>query len=256
MKGKNNKMIKPKQLHLIMPMGGRGSRFFEDGFEIPKPLIKINKKPFFYWATQSVANFVDVKEITFIVLQEHIRDFHIDDEIRKYYPDSRLIVIPQVLAGAVLTCWEGVKSIEDDAPVLFNDCDHLFVCNEFNQFCKHEFADSPDGAVLTFQSEEPKFSFLRYDENGVVAGTVEKQVCSSDAICGAYYFQSRAVFERAAKEYLEKCTYSEFFVSGLYNVILDNGGTVKGFPTDIHITFGTPEEYSVAKSMDGFERVE
>ena len=28
--------------HLIMPMGGRGQRFFENGFELPKPLNIIN----------------------------------------------------------------------------------------------------------------------------------------------------------------------------------------------------------------------
>ena len=34
-------------IHLIMPMGGKGSRFSENGFSIPKPLIIINDKPFF-----------------------------------------------------------------------------------------------------------------------------------------------------------------------------------------------------------------
>ena len=37
-----------KKLHLIMPMGGRGYRFFKDGYSMPKPLIELNGKPFFY----------------------------------------------------------------------------------------------------------------------------------------------------------------------------------------------------------------
>lgn len=41
-------------------------------------------------------------------------------------------VIPEVLAGAVLTCMAGVENINDDRPVLFNDCDHMFCCSEFN----------------------------------------------------------------------------------------------------------------------------
>ena len=28
-------------INLVMPMGGKGSRFTNEGFEIPKPLIKI-----------------------------------------------------------------------------------------------------------------------------------------------------------------------------------------------------------------------
>ena len=43
-----------EKLHLIMPMGGRGARFFRDGFVQPKPLIRLRDKPFFYWAVQSV----------------------------------------------------------------------------------------------------------------------------------------------------------------------------------------------------------
>ena len=42
------------KLHLILPMAGRGSRFFKNGFVCPKPLIEINGKPFFYWAARSV----------------------------------------------------------------------------------------------------------------------------------------------------------------------------------------------------------
>ena len=48
-----------KKLHLIMPMGGAGSRFFKNGFVMPKPLIEISGKPFLYWATKSIEKYVD-----------------------------------------------------------------------------------------------------------------------------------------------------------------------------------------------------
>ena len=34
--------------HLIMPMGGAGSRFANSGYMLPKPLIEIEGKPFFF----------------------------------------------------------------------------------------------------------------------------------------------------------------------------------------------------------------
>lgn len=244
------------QLHLVMPMGGRGSRFFRNGYNIPKPLIEIKGKPFFYWSTQSILHFIQPKDLTFVVLNEHNQDFHLDKEILRYYPEARIIAIPEVLDGAVLTCLEGIKSVVDTDPILFNDCDHLFVCDGFYRFCNNGFQDNPDGALLTFQSAEPKFSFIKYNNHNKVIGTVEKQVVSADAICGAYYFKSRDTFENAARQYLIECNYSEFFVSGLYNVILSSGGAVRAFPTNLHITFGTPEEYLAATQTDGFERVE
>ena len=42
------------KLNVIMPMGGGGTRFGNHGFNVPKPLIEIYGKPFFYWATQSL----------------------------------------------------------------------------------------------------------------------------------------------------------------------------------------------------------
>ena len=41
-----------EKIHLIMPMAGAGSRFAKMGFELPKPLIEIQGKPFLYWSTK------------------------------------------------------------------------------------------------------------------------------------------------------------------------------------------------------------
>ncbi len=35
--------------------------------------------------------------------------------------------------------------------------------------------DTPDGALLTFQSDDPKYSFVQFDEYGNVIRTVEKR---------------------------------------------------------------------------------
>lgn len=35
-----------KGIHLVMPMAGSGSRFYNQGYSIPKPLIEIKGRPF------------------------------------------------------------------------------------------------------------------------------------------------------------------------------------------------------------------
>lgn len=192
---------------------------------------------------------IDVADITFVVLKEHVDGFHIVDEIRRFYPDAKTVVLPHVLDGACLSCLEGVKWITDDCPILFNDCDHMFFCKQFDEFCsigRFGGLEGPDGAILTFESNEPRYSFLEYDDAGHVVRTVEKDAVSSHAICGAYYFKNRAVFERATDKYLKECDYSEYFMSGVYNVLARENGVVLGFQTDAHIPFGTPEEYHEA----------
>lgn len=243
------------KIHLIMPMGGAGSRFFNNGFVMPKPLIEINGKPFLYWSTISISNFVDVEDITFVVLQQHIDEFQIDKVIKDNFPNAKIEVIPKLLNGAVLTCMNGVKNIDDSQPIIFNDCDHLFVCNEFYDFCKQAEFDDVDGALLTFDSTDPKYSFLEMDNQGNVIHTVEKKAVSNHAICGAYYFKNKDVFLSNANEYLDKCNYSEYYVSGVYNVMASHKMYIRNFTCDMHLPFGTPDEYYQAEKSDGFERV-
>lgn len=245
-----------KKIHLIMPMGGAGSRFSKEGFLLPKPLIEINKKPFFYWATQSIKKYVELQDITFVVLKQHITDFKIDTIIKQYYPQANIIVIEKVLNGAVLTCLEGIKQIKDDLPIIFNDCDHMFLCKEFNTYCNQGEFEENDGALLTFQSNDPKFSYVKMDNEGNVIGTVEKIVVSNQAICGAYYFKNVAMFKKYAQVYLEECQYNEFFISGIYNVMTNQKKKIVTFPVNEHIPFGTPAEYQIAQRSTFFRELE
>lgn len=242
------------KVHLIMPMGGAGSRFFKGGFIQPKPLIEIKGKPFFYWATKSIEKFVDIKDLTFVVLQEHVDKFNIKNAILNYFPQANVIVIPELLKGAVLTCNAGLTDISDDLPIIFNDCDQMFICKEFYDYCNAgEFADL-DGILLSFKSNEPKYSFLEI-EDGYVINTVEKIVVSDNAICGCYYFKNKAIFQDALEEYLKVCNYSEYFVSGVYNVLAKKGKKIKHMSVDLHLPFGTPEEYELAEKSDDFKRL-
>ena len=245
-----------KKIHLIMPMGGAGSRFFKNGFVMPKPLIEIQKKPFLYWATKSISKYVEVEDITFVVLKQHIEEFEIDKTINEKFPNAKIVVIPQILNGAVLTCMEGVKNIEDDLPIVFNDCDHAFISSEFNTYCKKAEFNKLDGGLLTFESDDPKYSYLKMNEYGNVIHTVEKQVVSTHAICGAYYFKNKNVFLECAKEYLDKCSYSEYFVSGVYNIMAEKNMNIANFKCDIHVPFGTPDEYYNAENNEIFRKIE
>lgn len=234
------------KIHLVMPMGGNGTRFVNEGFDVPKPLIMLQGKPFFYWAVRSVKKFINVEDIIFVVLKKHVDNFYIDRIIKEYFPNSKIQIIPHTLNGAVLTCREGLKNISDNLPILFNDCDHAFICHSFYDFCKAGGFDDIDGALLTFVSNNPNFSYVKFDDSGKVIGTVEKTVVSSEAICGAYYFKNKKIFESTLDLYLKNCSYNEFFISGLYNEMALLNRDIATFQTEEHITFGTPEEYNSA----------
>ncbi|KRE86581.1 dolichyl-phosphate mannose synthase [Paenibacillus sp. Soil766] len=236
-----------------MPMGGRGSRFFEKGIVTPKPLIEIHGKPYFYWAVQSIKKFVTIEQLIFVVLEEHERKYQITKCIKSLYPSAEIVLIPDVLNGPVLTSLEGIKHINNNKGIVINDCDHAFKSQEFyNFFHDNDLRQKIGGALLTFKSQNPNFSYIAYDQENNITGTVEKKVVSSRAICGSYYFQNKATFLNAAQVYLNECEYKEYFVSGLFNTIIAQGKTVESFNVDFHLPFGTPEEYYLAKNSDLF----
>lgn len=245
-----------RKLHLIMPMGGSGSRFFKNGYIVPKPLIEINGKPFLYWSTVSITNYVEDCDVTFVVLEKHIAEFSIDQAIKGYFPNAMIVAVAEeeVSSGPVMTCLAGIRNIEDSVPILFNDCDHMFCCNSFNQAVSDGTVKA-DGALLTFESDEPQFSYVKFDDKKNVCGTVEKKVVSRQAICGAYYVCNAETFRAASAQYFKECEYSEYFVSGVYNVMCRNGLSVRSFEVDFHVPFGTPTEYESAKISKWFKRM-
>lgn len=239
-------------------MAGRGSRFYRNGFPLPKPLIEIHGRPFFYWAVRSVEKNTFCADITFVILQEHVDQFRLDSVIRQYWPEARFVILPDVTEGAAVTAAKGIAQLPKEEPILFNDCDHLFRSCAFADFCREDTAEGAEvaGALLTFESDNPAYSYLQYDDAGSVARTIEKVVASKDAICGAYYFKNRAEFEKAYSAYLDRCEYREFFLSGVYNMAIEQGKKVIGLSTDFHLSFGTPEEYeqaSLEKNNSYFE---
>ena len=244
-----------KEVHYVMPMAGRGSRFNKDGFDLPKPLLEIYGMPFFYWATRSISKFINLASINFVVLQEHIEKFSIDKIIKKLFPEAKIIALPEVTEGAVITSMKGVEEINDDLPIIFNDCDHLFKSEKFNNFFQQNFESNIDGILLTFQANEPKYSFVEKDNNGNITKTVEKKVVSNEAICGCYYFRNKKIFLNAAERYLINCDYNEYFMSGVYNVMLQENKNVKSIKTDFHIPFGVPEEYNIAKKSEKYKEL-
>lgn len=235
------------KIHLVMPMAGRGSRFREKGFAFPKPLLEIYGKPFFYWATQSVRKFVHIASLEYVVLQEHIDNYQIDKKILKLFPEANIHVLPDVTEGAVITCLKGTENISDNLPVVFNDCDHLFKSTEFNTFCNTQDNDQVAGILLTFYSKDAKYSFIEKDAIGNVKMTVEKKAISDEAICGCYYFSQTSIFTQAAQKYIQNCEYLEYFMSGVYNVLIHDERCVKSIKTDFHVPFGVPEEYEEAR---------
>jgi CTP:molybdopterin cytidylyltransferase MocA len=228
-------------LALIIPAAGRGSRFAKDGIPEPKPLIDLEGRPFFWWATESVRRTAKLRQLVYVVLQEHIDRFAIDARIKACYPQATIVAIPEVTSGAAETASLGLQALSEDGPVAINDCDHAFVCSAMPQMVSRLAAEL-DGALMCFRSTSPSYSYVQLDERRRIVGTVEKKVASPYAIAGCYFFSQAKVFAEYYERYKKECPYDELFVSGMFNLIAKHNQGIGLLEVDRHVSFGTPEE--------------
>lgn len=237
-----------RKLHIIMPMAGEGSRFKKEGWTTPKPLIELNGIPLFKHAISSVsADDISLK-YSFIVRQEHIDEYKIDEGIKSFQPDANIFSVLMTTRGAVETCLIAESAIADDDAVIVMDCDLEFRSTKFIKIIKEILAQSVDeasgGALVSFESNEPRYSYAALDEDGFVTRTAEKEVISNHALCGAYFFSTGKRFKQVAHKLLNEPEFKkpEYYVSLLYNYLLADGEKVRLAPMEEYYSYGTPEE--------------
>lgn len=231
-----------------MPMAGEGSRFARAGWTTPKPLIELRGVPLFQRAIGSVAIEGVNMKYSFIVRQEHIDKQHIDRLIKAKLSEAQVFSVMKTTRGAVETCLVAESAIDDDDAVVVMDCDLEFRSMRYNDLVRRALlvtADEADGgALVSFESDNPRYSYAEVDADGRVLRTAEKDPISSHALCGAYFFGSGKDFKRIAHRLLIDGTHgkAEFYVSLLYNYLLSEGKVVRLAPMEEYYSYGTPEE--------------
>lgn len=229
-------------------MAGEGSRFLKEGWTTPKPLIELHGEPLFKHAISSVADYDIPMKYSFIVRQEHIDRYQIDKGIKTFLPEAEVFSVLKTTRGAVETCLIAESTIDDEDAVIVMDCDLEFRSRRFIEIIKSILAkpaqSAEGGALVSFESTEPRYSYAAVDANGFVTRTAEKEVISSHALCGAYFFSSGKRFKQIAHQLLNEPVFTkpEYYVSLLFNYLLKNGEKVQLASMEEYYSYGTPEE--------------
>lgn len=231
-------------------MAGEGSRFLKEGWTTPKPLIELKGQPLFKHAISSVTDKEIQMKYSFIVRQEHIDKYQIDKGIKSFLPEANVFSVLKTTRGAVETCLIAESAIADDDAVIVMDCDLEFRSKKFIEIIKRILStpieDAEGGALVSFYSNEPRYSYAEIGENGYVVRTAEKEVISNHALCGAYLFSSGRRFRQIAHQLLDEPVFTkpEYYVSLLFNYLLKDGEKVELAPMEEYYSYGTPEELS------------
>ncbi len=213
-------------LNIVIPMAGRGSRFVNAGYDLPKPLIPVFGKPMI----DLVVNNLRPKRkhrFVFLVLDEHVRKYAIDDMLTKLSPGCIIVTVPEVTAGAASTVLLARSYIDTDDPLMIANSDQ-WVDIDINHYL--EFMDhcKSDGVIMTMEADDPKWSFVDIDEKKYVKRVVEKEVISTEATVGIYNFAHGRDFVSAADSMIanNERVNNEFYVAPAYNSLVANGAKI------------------------------
>ena len=227
-----------KKYNLLVPLAGRGQRFVDEGFVVPKYMITAYDKHLIDWALSSI----DTSEcnLIFCLRQDHINNFGVDEIFRKKFGnDIKIVVIDRITDGSVSTCLLAKEHIDNNLPLYIYTVDVHFG-PKFNPV---KMAD--DGVILTFKSNNPAYSYVKLNDEGYASLTAEKEVVSSNACVGVYGFKSGSKFVEYAELMImhNMRTRNEFYITPMYNLMIEDGLKVSIKEVDEMYIMGTPEEY-------------
>ena len=242
-------------MKLILPMAGNGQRFFDDGYDLPKPLIDIKGKPMFVRVIENLWLGDNIKPWC-IVRQDHVNEYEIDKRILEHYPDAHIIIIPGTTEGAACTVRLATNVLGGE-PMMVANCDQLMLWDPKEFYEKIESNLHPGGLIPVFEPNhnEPKHSYVdvnAYDELLVLK---EKEIISNLATVGVYYFGDESKWIKAHEEQMKQNdrTNNEFYLAPTYNYIKESVGI---FRVDKMIGMGTPEELNEFKNSEWWDKLD
>lgn len=228
-------------LNIVIPMAGRGSRFADAGYELPKPLIDVNGKPMIEVVTNNIKPRCDHRFI-YICQEEHLNKYNLSDELERMSPGCKIITIDHITEGAACTVLLSERYIDNDDEMMIANSDQ-YVDTDINDYIP-QIKDN-DGLIMTMPADHPKWSYIRFDENGYVTEVREKEVISHEATVGIYNYKHGSYFVKYAHQMIEKNirVNNEFYVAPVYNEMIADGKKIvfHNVGEKMH-GLGTPED--------------
>lgn len=230
-------------LNIVIPMAGAGSRFAKAGYAKPKPFIDVLGKPMICHVLDNLA----LPDSRFILpaRPEHCQAEPETVAWIKERHHARFVMVDKLTEGAACTVLYARALIDNDNPLLIANSDQIVDMDvaEYLADCDRR---GLDGSVLCFEDDDPKWSFARIDANGLITLIREKEVISTHATVGMYYFARGRDFVAAAIDMIARNerVNNEFYVAPTYNHAIANGGRFGIFSIDksrMHGT-GTPAD--------------
>lgn len=233
-------------MKIIVPMGGSNEAFKNEFGEI-KPLVNIDGKTLI---EHICSMFPENSNFVFICERRYLNKSNLGMVLESINNNSVVLVPMERPSKSVIeTLFHADKFIADDEEIIIvhSDSYSKFDFLEFTNFVRNE---KVDGALTAFSGFNPcdvksqNFGRITFDGK-FITGIFEKQVLKEGQItaAGCYYFSSWGLFKKYTKRMVTKNVKVKdtFFISLVYNEMLNDGKKITYYLVDTFISFGEPQ---------------
>lgn len=251
-------------VQIIIPMSGLGQRFINAGYNTPKPLIKVDGKPII----EHVVNlFPGEKDIKFICNDKHLRETNMKQILNSFCPNGKIYEVPvEGRQGPVHAVSLIFDNIDDEKEVIVSYCDYGTWWN-YHDFLIDSRNRNSDGAIACYKGFHPhmlgtdNYAFLKETNKGNrwMEAIQEKKPFTNNRMTeyasnGTYYFKTGAIM----KKYFQKLmnlqikVKNEYYVSMVYNLLVQDKLTVNIFEIENMLQWGTPYDLEMYKDWSKY----
>ena len=232
-------------INILIPMAGLGSRFSEAGYDKPKPFIDVAGKPMIFRVLENL-KYSDANYIL-IAREEHLKQEQaLVEEIKRNF-NVKFVVINKLTEGTACTVLHARKLINNHQPLLIANSDQIVDIN-ISDFINDSVRRNLDGNILTFidENKDPKWSFAKTNEHGLVVEVQEKKAISKYATVGIYLFSKGEDFVNGAIDMIasNERVNNEFYTCPVYNFLIKENkklGVYNISEENVH-GIGTPDD--------------
>ena len=233
-------------INVVVTMAGRGRRFAEAGYKVPKYEIRARGRSLFEWSMSSLANFLTRESrLVFVCLSEN----NAGGFLRKNLPwlslsDARILELEAVTDGQATSAYRSRDLWRLDAPLLIYNIDTHISPDRLSPAL---IRAGSDGWVPCAPLAGDHWSFVALGEAGWAVAVAEKERISNYASLGLYWFASARDFLEAY-EHVESNAWAsadgERYVAPLYGRLIQRGGrvSISVLPPSCVDVLGTPAE--------------
>lgn len=234
-------------MKIIIPMSGIGKRFIEAGYDIPKPLIKVDGMPII----QHVINlFSGEQDFIFICNDKHLTETNMKEILNIICPTGKIFEVSvNNRKGPVDAVLQIINNLDLNDQYIVSYCDYGTWWN-YNNFLQS--IKGYDGAIPCYIGFHPhmlgtdNYAFCKQN-NKVLEAIQEKKPFTDNkmneyASNGTYYFRTGEIMKKYFQELvdLDIQINGEYYVSCVYNLMVRDGLKTLIYEIDNMLQWGTP----------------